>query len=393
MPAFTIEEVQYYKRLNELQNQLDKEEIDWKTYTDEVKKLNDSTSEYAKQKEENAKHGTNSFLALSPLRTLSPKAPVSLVRTKRIASLADLYNIVCIERFVLGSIEYKDLSETQKSKFAGNSKDAAEMYLRQFIGGFNLNKTGSADEAEQIKIQAENFKKLRGVYRLLPNGSAKHLLNAFYLTFNDDSFDPDKKMKYLFETNVLRLIQTKSIAQTGTQAGIRSGLKITMASGRGGSNKKTYLVQYNSSESKYEIYRQATNSGQFYKEKPIASVTGVGYEKGKTLTTRLSDIVRAINNSPENGGVTVEFNGNNIKNSKILFELTTEQTIQKGDTVEVRYFVPTDYDNIYNMLRGIPIESFADFENTFRKNSYFKHGITLNDVGQFISDSEKPKTC
>lgn len=394
MPAFTIEEVKYYKALEELNTKLDKKEITWEKYSDELKKLNDETSEYAKQKIENAKHGTNSFLELSPLRTISPKAPVSLVGTKRIASLADLYDIVCIERFVLGSIEYKDLSDTQKSKFAGNSKDAAEMYLRQFIGGFNLNKTGSADESEQRKIQAENFQKLRGIYRLLPDGSAKHLLNAFYLTFNDDSFDPDKKMRYIFETNVLRLIQTKAIAQTGTQAGIRSGLKVTMSNGRGKENKKTYLVLYNAAESKYEIYGQATNSNLFYKEKPIASITGVGYEKGKTLTTRLSDIVRAINNSPDNGGVKVEFNESNIKSSKILFELTTEHTIQKGsDVTETRYYVPSDYDHIYNMLRGIPIESFSDFENTFRKNSYFKHGVTLNDVGQFIPDAEKPKTC
>ena len=394
MPTFTIEEVKYYKALEELNTKFDKKEIDWETYSNELKKLNDETSEYAKQKIENAKHGTNSFLELSPLRTISPKAPVTLVGTKRVASLADLYNIVCIERFVLGSIEYKDLSDTQRSKFAGNSKDAAEMYLRQFIGGFNLNKTGSADEAEQRKIQAENFQKLRGIYRLLPDGSAKYLLNAFYLTFNDDSFDPDKKMRYIFETNVLRLIQTKTIAQTGTQAGIRSGLKVTMSNGRGKENKKTYLVLYDAAESKYKIYGQAINSNLFYKEKPIASITGVGYEKGKTLTTRLSDIVQAINNSLDNGGVKVEFNESNIKSSKILFELTTEHTIQKGsDITETRYYVPSDYDHIYNMLRGIPIESFSDFENTFRKNSYFKHGITLNDVGQFIPDSEKPKTC
>lgn len=320
------------------------------------------------------------------------KLPVQLVGVQRVASLAQLYDIACIVKYANGNISYDKLSKKQQSLIGENNRVAALKYVESILGEFSLDLGQSADKAEQNEISRSNFAKLRDKYRLMAKGASSKLLNALYLTFTDSSIQ-NGDLQPQFEQNIFRMIQTKTKAKSGYGNISQAGLEVTFANGSDA--KKRYFVYYDSGDSCYKI-KAGTGKYSFDESKTIATVESKGWHFGKQMDITFAQIIEAINNAngDPNAGYHHDFTTENLKwktksgtkkgYTPISFELKTR--VEKNTSVG--YYIPSDYDYIFNSFRGMTISDFKALEEVFRKTGYFKKGIILNDAGSMLKEGE-----
>ena len=100
------------------------------------------------------------------------------------------------------------------------------------------------------------------------------------------------------------------------------------------------------------------------------------------VKSRLDSIIKAINNTNANNSSKQEFTLENLRNSNIIIELESEVT---RPNKSIGHYTLSDYDIIYNCFKKVPISSYMQLEDIFKKG-YFKNGITLNDASSIIEN-------
>lgn len=389
--AFTKRDFEYQDKKAHLKIKLSNKEISQSEYQKELKSLNDEYKDIMSLNPE----GTNSLLNLNGNTRVAKAdgtsgdkilAPVRLMEAHRIISLEDLVNTVAIVKFITGSISYGNLTEAQKNLFNGNKRSSAISYMKTILGDFEYNLSAEGIAENQTKVNAENLRKLRTKYRLLVDTASRRFLNAVLYAFNDPSINTNGKLTTQLDENLLSLIQRTVTSKSGVGNINRIGFKITF---NGGTNPShTYFVKYNQSTQNYDIYSKLRENERdvsqinAYENTPIASVSAAGLQIGEMVKSRLDSIIKAINNTNANNSSKQEFTLENLRNSNIVIELESEVT--RPDKF-VGHYTLSDYDIIYNCFKKVPISSYTQLEDIFKKG-YFKNGITLNDASSIIEN-------
>lgn len=303
-------------------------------------------------------------------------APVKLFATQRKISLAQLYNLSRIIHFIQGYISFGSLTKTQQNLLGGGSdtsKSNAIRYISSILGDFSYNLIASGDK-DSIK---ENFSKLKDSYRLMTKGSAHNLLNGLWATFEElasgDKATPQTKEAYKrFINNLILILNSEPKKAKTTDNSNRICLTVEF---RHLTSKKfrKFLIK-KKDDGRLYIYPQ---NGYSYANIPI-DTNGIE-AKGLSSDKIFKEIVDSIVKSKAVEGYHRELTLDNLKSGKILFDLTTE--VVNNNTLTASYYVPTDCDYVSRLLRQIDLSSINNLEEVFRKSSYFKHGITLNDSG------------
>lgn len=389
--AFTKRDFEYQNKKANLKVKLSNKEISQSEYQKELKSLNDEYKDIMSLNPE----GTNSLLNLNGNTRVAKAdgtsgdkilAPVKLMEAHRIISLEDLVNTVAVVKFITGSISYGNLTEAQKNLFDGKTRTSAINYMKTILGDFEYNLSAEGIVENQTKVNAENLRKLRTKYRLLVDIASKRFLNAVLYAFNDPTINTNNKLTTQLDENLLSLIQRTVTSKSGVGNVNRIGFKITF---NGGTNPShTYFVKYNQSTQNYDIYSKLRENDRdvpqinAYENSPIASVSAAGLQIGEMVKSRLDSIIKAINNTNANNSSKQEFTLENLRNSNIIIELESEVT---RPNKSIGHYTLSDYDIIYNCFKKVPISSYTQLENIFKKG-YFKNGITLNDASSIIEN-------
>ena len=293
-----------------------------------------------------------------------------LLNVKRITSLSEIYDIICIARFAAGRTTFDKLSGTQKELIGNrNDIDAAEKVVRGVIGNFAIDKLLGTDASKNKEIWAQNLRNLKGQYRLLSSDSAYKLMGALYQCFIEAG---NPKWMSGFTENIFKLLRRGPRQSKTTDSVVQQCLRIKIGSGK---NAKYYLAKFSEFNKKayYDIYEFS------YGKNGVTSVGAkVGSIEASGLNLKLFDIVKAIN-----GNESLDENGfqENIKNKQLEFAIIKESIRKDKDGKEKKYHeISDDYDYVFSLLNGIPGLDLSVIDNLL-DNTYFSDGFFLNDAG------------
>ena len=290
-----------------------------------------------------------------------------LLNVKRITSLSEIYDIVCIARFAAGRTTFDKLSSAQKELIGNkNDIDTAEAVVRGVIGNFAIDKLLGTDASKNKEIWAQNLRNLKGQYRLLSSDSAYKLMGALYQCFTEA-----KNPKWMsgFTENVFKLLRRGPIQSKTTDSVVQNCLRIKIGSGK---NAKYYLAKFDP-KGYYDIYELSYDKNY---------VTSVGKKVGEVKTSgtklKLFDIVAAI---PGNERLDETKFYDILKNKQLEFAILKESTRKDKDGSTKKYHdIADDYDYIFGLLNGIPNLDLSVIDRLM-ENTYFSDGFFLNDAG------------
>lgn len=290
-----------------------------------------------------------------------------LLNVKRITSLSEIYDIVCIARFAAGRTTFDKLSSAQKELIGNkNDVDAAEAVVRGVIGNFAIDKLLGTDASKNKEIWAQNLRNLKGQYRLLSSDSAYRLMGALYQCFTET-----KNPKWMsgFTENIFKLLRKGPIQSKTTDSVVQNCLRIKIGSGK---NAKYYLAKFDP-KGYYDIY-------EFSYDKNYTTSVGkkVGEIKASGTKLKLFDIVSAI---PGNESLDETKFYNILKNKQLEFAILKESTRKDKDGNTKKYHdIADDYDYIFGLLNGIPNLDLSVIDKLM-DDTYFSDGFFLNDAG------------
>lgn len=290
-----------------------------------------------------------------------------LLNVKRITSLSEIYDIVCIARFAAGRTTFDKLSSAQKELIGNkNDVDAAEAVVRGVIGNFAIDKLLGTDASKNKEIWAQNLRNLKGQYRLLSSDSAYRLMGALYQCFTEA-----KNPKWMsgFTENIFKLLRKGPIQSKTTDSVVQNCLRIKIGSGK---NAKYYLAKFDP-KGYYDIY-------EFSYDKNYTTSVGkkVGEIKASGTKLKLFDIVSAI---PGNESLDETKFYDILKNKQLEFAILKESTRKDKDGNTKKYHdIADDYDYIFGLLNGIPNLDLSVIDKLM-DDTYFSDGFFLNDAG------------
>lgn len=290
-----------------------------------------------------------------------------LLNVKRITSLSEIYDIICIARFAAGRTTFAKLSSAQKELIGNkNDVDAAEAVVRGVIGNFAIDKLLGTDASKNKEIWAQNLRNLKGQYRLLSSDSAYRLMGALYQCFTEA-----KNPKWMsgFTENVFKLLRKGPIQSKTTDSVVQNCLRIKIGSGK---SAKYYLAKFDP-KGYYDIY-------EFSYDKNYATSVGkkVGEVKASGTKLKLFDIVAAI---PGNESLDETKFYDILKNKQLEFAILKESTRKDKDGNTKKYHdIADDYDYIFGLLNGIPNLDLSVIDKLM-DDTYFSDGFFLNDAG------------
>jgi len=312
---------------------------------------------------------------LMPLSGTST-APITLLGVHRSISLAQAYNVSCIIRFITGALSYDQLTNEQKGLFSGQQPINAVNYIKDLLGAFGIDLTGSADNETQKQIKASNFKALRTKYRLFKKNAAYSFLPAIWCAYQKFDKSNAKGLTHLEQNLLYMMRQDISSKTTGSKGKMGIVLRFKIANNK----YAKFFVDY--ANGTYSIYKEKASN-----DKPWDSFTDT--QDGIVATV-------SVNNSNPNLDLKAlvaeikkkdqyknfgDFTEETLKNGSVSFYLSQRVVSTGSDNVQrTNYFLPTDYDFIQTALRDLTAGEFKVLDQHFKEFPAFKNGIFLNDA-------------